>query len=1029
MTQVTKTSFGYDERAKKLKRERMLVKAYVVELIEHHVVPVFCSNDTVLMPDPEPIYQHVFEKLQNKYSKFSNYRLARCHFSSLINSGNRDSKWLLPVPSFIYRYTREALFRNEKWFMQSKAVNAWTQKWLVDLSYKPATKTRMSPASLLGNCLMSSMLYGGLCIPEALTSLSTKLTKDNKPLKNDGNNVYIELMFENKSQPHNIVFKGRSKTLKRWYPDPFTLCWINHFLFTLNSYQCEVKFKNAWALMESIIDGVDQNVLDKVTTKEAWCKASVGVIENLPQVELSQTLIGYLVGSVTSVSLPTGVNDAIWMNCYRMPDINGFTYKAKSTNSSLKPTFDDAPFNAEMAIEEIGDALAKNYKNGHKKSSAQAIALLEEVQSNYLNHSLDLLISWLLDRLNKTLRVSSVLRYWYAIGKTWLAHTLSIELHLLDSEEFGLLYKDMIDTGKSANSRYYNASRFDEFHCFMHRQYGYPLLSAPLNDSSKLPSPFVIAIYVPQAAFHKILESISQTVVDDSLKQSLQVLFILAIRTGMRIGEISKLRIDDIEDSIEKWVFVRNNKFGNNKSTSSLRKIPLNVLLHENEEMLIREYLSIRRHIGQGENILMFSKGNSFHIPLNSNWVGRVFSVIASHVMNVNCTFHALRHTALSNLQLLLEDDKDMLNRLAYYSPQQITRIQTVLANSGLNSSKRDKYWIMAGFAGHSTPSTTLTSYLHFTDYLVGRAIRKAFYSIPKQAIKTASGLSSNALTRLDTRSKNENEWHDNLLNKVEVSLKGAIVQTTNIATKTEDQDTHSNNPKYNKPKIAVSYSVLKDAENEAIVDELVDRYNIEPQTIEYWIKNALELYKKSTCRGAARLVSSEARKFRGNKIMAPVKPATTKEMNEVDTAIPKFEDIYKNNKTELYWVIDYFINYSNRSSPFINFAEPSDVSRFLSTLQTVFPAERWHLVVYMHENSIDENNRQWDLLLKKAGLRSEKVSTETKRRYDTKGKLRLRHPDEFEIKKRKGVTNYSSRTLAYILHMLAIMIGPIKYT
>jgi hypothetical protein len=183
------------------------------------------------------------------------------------------------------------------------------------------------------------------------------------------------------------------------------------------------------------------------------------------------------------------------------------------------------------------------------------------------------------------------------------------------------------------------------------------------------------------------------------------------------------------------------------------------------------------------------------------------------------------------------------------------------------------------------------------------------------------------------------------------------------------------------------------------------------------------------TSKNIPRLFTKQVYKFRGDVILAPAKLLTDGEINDADKAITQLKLIYKDKKADISWGIDYFINNSNRSNPYINFTEPSDVSRFLSTLQTVFPAERWHLVVYMHENSIDENNRHWDLLLKKGRVRSEKVSTKTKRRYNTTGKIRLRHPDEFEIKKRKGITNYSSRALGYILHMLAIMIGPIKWT
>jgi integrase len=1024
--------FGYNERSKKLKDERARIKQHVQERIDHYIISVIVEQKKKLdEQETNAIYSTVFKEFKAKYPKFTNYRYARNFFSKLINDGNKTDRWLLPVPSYIYRYHREALFRNERWFLNSRALNAWHITWLKELSDCRASRVKRTTNNVLGNCLISAIVYGGLCIPEAVDAFKESLLREKRMLISNDHGIHINLVFDSKSQLHNTVIDDKPITIRRWYPDPFTLSWIHHFLGLADNHANDLFETGTWKVIKSVLTEIDVSVLRSITSMKSLCNASIGVTENIPQVELNQASIGYIVGIISSASLPIKLNDTVFTKVnYGIHICEQMDYHNASMPSSARHFGPKNPFNAEKWIKDIRIALAINDVSRHKRSPSNAIDALTSIKDDDSNFQLQLLISWLIYLLkDQGLKVSTVSRYWSAIGASWLAHTADVELSDLNVGSFESLYKDMLTISMTENNRYFMSARFDQFHLFLHRNYGFPLLPLPLNDNSKAIKPFVHAMYIPKAAFSQVLNVLDKTISDVSLRQALRVYFIIAIRSAMRIGELSKLQMNDIEHSRDCWLFIRNNKYGNNKSGNALRKLPLNVLLLDNERAEVERYIATRRLLAKDENIMLFSESNSPHIPLYSNWVGNVFSKIASSVMEVGCTFHGLRHTALSNMHLVLEDELAIVNRFVGYSAEQITNIQQMLGNTNSTNKKLDKYWVLAGFAGHESPATTFANYLHFTDYIVGKSLREAYYSIPPEAIKTASGLTANALTRLSVVDVVNNEWHDKLLAKVELQLNGAIVIHKPIA-KFLNEDDKTQNVDVIKSKrisstIEICYAILKDVENSSTMEEIVNQYNVSDQLVVKWITNARMLANIKTPKGFPRLVSRFAIKNSEREVLTPKKPASNSELLEVNTAVKKLRILFVSQQDELIWCIKYYITHSNRNEPHIKFDNINEFVRFLSILKEVFPASRWQFKLRIPQNCTEEDIAIWDEKLNILAIKTNKTTFENSRKRKIRGKLRLRHVDETEfIKNEKQMyDSYSARTLGYVFHMLAIMV------
>ncbi|MEZ5495219.1 MAG: tyrosine-type recombinase/integrase [Gammaproteobacteria bacterium] len=68
-------------------------------------------------------------------------------------------------------------------------------------------------------------------------------------------------------------------------------------------------------------------------------------------------------------------------------------------------------------------------------------------------------------------------------------------------------------------------------------------------------------------------------------KRMMISIFIILYRTGLRVGEVLKIKLKDIEISDEFWIDIRENNKGDNKTYSSLRRIPLGILLKKEEHI------------------------------------------------------------------------------------------------------------------------------------------------------------------------------------------------------------------------------------------------------------------------------------------------------------------------------------------------------------------------------------------------------------------------------------------------------------
>ena len=225
-----------------------------------------------------------------------------------------------------------------------------------------------------------------------------------------------------------------------------------------------------------------------------FAESAVGVTEQLNCVRLNQAMVQYLVGKVPSASLPQ-LNHNLLVARPSFTVINNVLEEltripaASKTPQSRNHTV--LVSNYERVVTMIRSCLSPIQKGSNKNTPKAAIAQLQKLESNQHPKPLSMLIEWFISLLAENKKVSTVSRYFSAIGKPWLAVTATIDIDDLDSEDFESLYRDILDIQLSEKNRHYMAGRFNQFHLYLSRNHDLPLLTSSLADATSKSHSFI----------------------------------------------------------------------------------------------------------------------------------------------------------------------------------------------------------------------------------------------------------------------------------------------------------------------------------------------------------------------------------------------------------------------------------------------------------------------------------------------------------------------------------------------------------
>jgi len=1020
-------NYGHKARNQKRESKRNKIIARTNELINSTFDELKKQKDEINHEIYEKELANFFDKIQKEIFIKSDLKVAYKQLADFLIEGNKKGKWNLKIPVTEVRYTEPLSFRNDQWFIQSSQLNQWNQSWLNHLDLTDSCVFKYQESQLLASVLISAALYGGLCVPEELVAFANILRKEESKIFYQKDYIWIDLIYESPDRANNLVVNDEEKCYRKWYPDLITLFWIHNYLNF--QFKNERSFKlfdqdSLWKLIYTYLTHIDNSSITKIDTLKKFCLASIGVTENSPGVDLNFTLSDYCVGKISSSSLKSNfhiLNDIqsnpLSTNQSVSYHKNFFTSFCKS---SQKRSFNRDISEAKKDIIHCVRIFIDKSRQ-RKNTNQNAIKDLNELMRETRHNPELIIISWLKYKLEiDKNKVSSVNTYRSRICSKWLDATINTDVLNIEPKELEKIYKSILSQSKNRKSRIDTTRILNLFHTYAVQNYGFPSVIS-FNKSSNQKYSFVRAGFIPENLYVDLCNSICKiSDIDEFTQEAIKCITIITYRTGLRISEILKLKLNDIEKSKMQWTYIRENEFGNVKNYSSLRKVPLQILLTSHELEIINNYLMRKKALVSYQfNKLVFTESGYPDNLLEKEKVSGLVKSILFEITGLNFVFHDLRHTALSKLQIILENNETLIRNLTGYSEKEVSEIQRFFLGE-INTTKKDKYWAISGLAGHITPETTFTHYLHFNDVIVGDKLKASKRLLSLNSIINISGLSSRILAReinkhiIDNDSIPINILSDLLIRKIK-PLTNQIQQTT---IKKPFKIIQSKNKGIN---FETYWSILNDAENGVQAQVLSYKYNLSELDIHKLIESARQISNIHSTKNKSRLFTKRQRDNPVNEYLAPRKPASRIEFDEIKRVMIFIQNNYIKHQKLIDYSIDYFINNKVSSHNYLVFSSTKTFKKYIKLLFILLSNDR--ILIRLEVKKLQNIEKQLEIwkpttsrgytFLKCNVTIKENFQIDKSKYPNGKLSLKVLHPTK---------NNKGTNTIAFVFHILAIL-------
>lgn len=715
---------------KRLKKHRES-KAFLLQLFSEK-----CSE---LTPENYPeVYRQIDDRLLERCkSNIRSYQMARIEFAKYIKRFNLSASQNYPVPAAPVRHERTSPQQNIETLKHGKKVTQFVNKMIIYW----AKHNNFSPTQSLGFCLISSIVFNGIYNNNELQKFLKIILKTNKFQSFLDSNHIISLEIPNPNFGNQRI---NNPEFSVSYTKTFVLhdivkCWI--YRLKHQKFDLFLDIDDAEQVINTCI--IECFPEEKVRYKDLL-KYGFYYTQFLKNSGLDQISICILKNEVYSSSPLEKQLAAYFVQPEPTPT---HTIQNICEKPQDQPTVTIALDVADI-LGEIRQAIrAKNYRN-------QLIALY----SRELSSALERLLLWTilrsklteaeLDCLNQIiqqqkrfkrkliqadfqpLKQSSLRTMFSQFAVYWLQATQDKDISSFSNADFEDLYGEMLLL-KEETVRATLQKRLQEFH---HKQTLF--FNAPAVDLDNLIQPKICktALISPHL-FHgmlKQLENIQGISVRD--KNMFKLIFILGFRAGLRINETLNIFVRDLLITEEAVILtIRNNRSKNQKSYSAYRKIPLHHLLKTDELHTFKTYSENRQRLleAQGKSLAqpLFLKQSLKETPeneVNSLLKQLILSFFGEH----NFTYHSLRHSAFNHLYLILKNSA-LADAFTDYTPSEQLRIRYALLR---NKNTQQTWYALSHFAGHLTPETTCSSYLHLMHLAISYQLNQIQSPLPKEA-------------------------------------------------------------------------------------------------------------------------------------------------------------------------------------------------------------------------------------------------------------------------------------------------------
>lgn len=566
----------------------------------------------------------------------------------------------------------------------------------------------------------------------------------------------------------------------------------------------------------------------------------------------------------------------------------------------------------------------------------------------YDDLSENILLMWVYDLLNqeKELLHSTIIKYISTVGYEWLYFTVGQPLRDWTEDDFEELYDDILEYKTIVRGNKdvsYAASRFQQMHKFAESEFG--LVSVVIQQTKS--NRRVRSELVSPQAYNAIIKQLIESV--DILEMEMFVLlFMLVYRTGMRKKELLGLRYIDIEvlSQGQPSVIVRPNKYRSTKTQGSIRRIAIFALLKPQELMFFINY--VQSNIGNNPNKFIFTLSNSHqpiddHVPLQL--LRQILKDISIEKEPPNFTFHAFRHTAISNLSLVLNGRQDLITALTDYHSEDVLRIKHGLLGEHIEGS--DRWYGLSGIMGHLSPQRSFEYYNHIATLMATYELSFANIQLPFKTFNNITGIKKQQLGEnnaiIDSDQVNLISIRKLLFKKTMKGIRKSPSFVIEQASPKNLYDVSSNvsNELFMRYGINRIESFLNASDASMSINDAAILANISLDDAKVLARRAYEVTKIVTERDQSRFVKLRES---GEPLLSPLNIQHQSDFRLLSIFQNRVRDLRKDTPDDLQWFIDVCKQKLTITTPSVSFSrsEALDLVRFIEIAQTMLPAKSW---------------------------------------------------------------------------------------
>jgi len=757
------------------------IKNKAKSLVESYMSANPLCKDTDLFD----YYQEINIILEINFDTPLSFQLARQGFLEVIRMYNKSHKAHLDEPVVPILAERDSLSIDYDWFVRGSKVSQASRE-MIEIWQR---KMKFTTNDLVESAIFCSIVYGGLNDIEVLKAFYEWLLAEREvyriDLPSEGNTVGVESVpiillvidddsygcWESSSRNSSDTSDSELKRYVEYVPDDMTLC----FLYALKD---GIVKKGLTKSFDTLINDISKKLTLKNKDKTKPYLSHLIKYANYHWRQLEGANIDNALATIRQGRIKTT----------GLPKNKLLNYNREKINSNIKQLQWDElfeldyskPINANrenMSYPALSKNLIRAIQEELKNTRANAIEGIEQLQNEFPQPNAQRILGWVRQLLDdKSINQESISKYVGCIGRDWLMLTIGENIDKWDGEDFEIIYEQIIqsktrdgrkksvinkdsnfdDKLVGSNDRSYmnklkdgqgfTYGRLRAFHDYQRECHDAPYVYFSWHHNRQVVKANIISPRIYRAMKVYIEES------ELEIKQERVCLVVLSLayRTGLRIKELIGIRVSDIADIYtdnynqeidEPKIWIRPNRYRRLKSSSASRIIPINCLLKKDEMDL---FIELFEHQKRLKRKYLFSQGSGKQ-PLPSTFFSNMMKLIWDRLLGEHdFTFHSFRHTAISQLTLVLGKSSLASIMTDYDAKQRETIIEGILGYHKTQGS----WFGLASFAGHLTCDTTFEHYIHTAHLQTGIQLADAKLQLPYTVFQQITDLKYQTIHR-----------------------------------------------------------------------------------------------------------------------------------------------------------------------------------------------------------------------------------------------------------------------------------------